>query len=92
MEKTIFRHKEPYRVAGKWIVPMFLCWYHDIDEPDLHVQHCIQGIHESAEVTVHVHFEKDYMKDCEEVKWNDVPKVVQEEFIKAWKARAFNPS
>ena len=92
MKDTLFRHKMPYVVGGNWGEPMLLHWYHDLDEVDLHVQHFIHGEEESAEVTTHVYFDKDYLSQCEEVKWEDVPEVVQKEFIKAWKARAFNPS
>ena len=92
MAQFVLRHKEPYKIQGGFIPPIILWWYHDMEDPYLHIQHCIQGDQETAEVTTHVHFDEDYMKDCEEVSWEDVPKVVQEEFQKVWKRWTINPS
>ncbi len=92
MKQVVLRHKNPYVVKGGFNPPIILHWYHDIDDPYLHIQHCIQGDQESAEVTTYVHFAEDYVKDCEEVSWEDVPKVVQEEFRRVWKRWMINPS
>ena len=92
MKQLVLRHKDPYIIQGGFNPPILLCWYHDIDEPDLHVQHFIHGDFESAEVTSHVHFKDDYPTECEEVSWEDVPQVVQEEFRRVWSRHTVNPS